>query len=127
MSGLEDAARRFSGALDGAVSRAKRAAADAKERGGAFRRQTGMLTAAIRAGEVRPAAGDVTPEDQRRAAVGFRTAQRLPVDELPPVAATPADPATPRPTTVTSATRKTAREPRRADDDEDFSQERILW
>jgi len=116
--------------LDAAVVRARHAAAEARETSAKFRRETRRLgdEVAARTAEVRP--DNITDERLRRAATGFRTDHGLPVRELPsghellapPTPQGPV-PATPRPQRTTGSGR---RFPPPSDDDEDFSQERIM-
>lgn len=121
----------FFAELDAAVVRARRAAAEARETSAKFRRETRRLADAVttRTAEVRP--GNITDERLRRTATGFRTDHGLPVRELPSgheLLAPPAPQgpvlATPRPQRTTGSGRRI---PPPSDDDEDFSQERIMW
>jgi hypothetical protein len=115
--GFADAARRFDDRLDAAVVRARRAASAARETGAAFRRETRQLADRVRTGA---APADRTVDDGlRRAAAGFRADHGLPVEELP----TPEAPTTPGPLRTPGRGRQ---QPRPGDDDEDFSQERIM-
>ena len=115
----EPVVTQFNAALDAAVVRARRAAAQARETSAKFRRDTRTLAAAVRDGEARPNRDEATDEGLRRTATGFRTDHGLPVEELapPPVA-------TPGPQRTTGSGRRI---PPPSDDDEDFSQERIMW
>ncbi|AHI01539.1 hypothetical protein GCM10010174_08580 [Kutzneria viridogrisea] len=126
-SGFGAAASRFRAEVDAAVDRGARASAAARERSAAFAGRTRELAEAVRSGQAKPVAGELTSEDLRRSATSFRTDNGLPVDRLPAgadlLAAAP-------PATTPSATRPPApgrRSPRPSDDDEDFSQEKILF
>jgi hypothetical protein len=119
----------FHAELDAAVARARRVAAETRETSAKFRRETRQLAERTRAGAVRPSSeSDLTAEHLRRAASGFRADNGLPVESLlagrelltrpsPP----PVTPSAPR------ATPPGRRNPYRYDDDEDFSQERIMF
>ena len=65
-----DAVSAFSAEVDAAVSRAKRAAAEARDQSARLRQST-------------PQEGPATDPAMRIEAVGFRTRQGLPVDEQP--------------------------------------------
>jgi hypothetical protein len=149
--GFTEVYGRFSAELDSAVARAKRVGAQAREASERFRRQTAELA---KSGPGRPAApgsargsggalagsapgSAATPEALRRAATGFRTDHGLPVREQPkpPAAETPVtpqpDPSAPVPPSAGVLTNRWEPAPPRRiapsdDDDEDFSQERIL-
>jgi hypothetical protein len=118
--GMADAMRRFDNDVDAAVVRARRAAADARETSAKFRRDTRELAEGVKArtGQARP--DDLTDPGLRRTANGFRADHGLPVRDLPD----PTPPATPGPLRTTGSGRRT---PRPSDDDEDFSQEQIMW
>jgi hypothetical protein len=118
-------------AVDAALAQARRAAAEARETSAKFRRETRQLAddVATRTADARP--DNLTDERLRRTATGFRTDHGLPVRDLPsghellapPTPAT-AEPDTPRPQRTTGSSRRFAPP---SDDDEDFSQERIMW
>src|SRR2546423_15702968 len=91
---MTDDFTRFVNEVDEAVTRARRAAAEAREQATKFRAAT-------------PDSAEPTAEALRAAAVTFRTAQGLPVDEP---AEEPQTPPVPPP----------------GDEDEDFSQEQIM-
>ncbi|HEX3784640.1 MAG TPA: hypothetical protein VHX38_33685 [Pseudonocardiaceae bacterium] len=130
-----DAMANFSADLDAAVARARRVAAESRETTAKFRRETRQLVERTKAGGVRPTSeADLTAEHLRRAATGFRADHGLPVEALPsghellvqsapPVAAEP-PPVTPSASRITGPGR---RNPHPDDDDEDFSQERIMF
>lgn len=120
----------FTAELDAAVTRARRVAAESRETSARFRRETRQLADRTRAGEVRPRSEtDLTAEHLRRAATGFRADHGLPVESLPSGQELLVQPAPPEPVTP-SAPRMTPpvrRNPCPDDDDEDFSQERIMF
>jgi hypothetical protein len=103
---LQDSLARFRAAADAAVERGRRAAADARESGAAFDRETRQLTDRIRRGELDPRPERLTPVDMRTAATEYRQAQGLPAPEVEigPAAVQPAP----------------------DDDDEYFSEQRIM-
>lgn len=121
-----DAMNQFRSDVDAAVARGSRAAADARARTAAFKGATRDLVGKVRSGQQRPSAGELTSSGLRRAAASFRADEGLPVDRLPEGAELIA---TTRSTTVSASKPPTAgsRRPRPSDDDEDFSQERILF
>lgn len=113
--GFSQAARRFIAEVDTALTRARRAAREARAVSEEFRRRTGELGAAARTGKLRGLRrGEVKPttEESRAQAVEFRTANGYPVDEPPPADV----PVTGRPagSPVTP-------------EHEDFSQHRVLF
>jgi hypothetical protein len=125
----------FSAELDAAVARARRVAAETRETSAKFRRDTRQLAERTRAGAVRPKSeADLTTEHLRRAATGFRADHGLPVESLPagrelltqspPTQPPPTGPVTPSGSRITPPGR---RNPYPDDDDEDFSQERIMF
>ena len=114
--GFPQAARRFIAEVDTALTRARRAAREARATSEQFRRSTGELGAQAKTGKLRGVRrGDVTPtaEEARAQAVEFRTANGLPVEELPGADALIARLPEPAP------------EPER--EQEDFSQHRVLF
>jgi septal ring factor EnvC (AmiA/AmiB activator) len=115
--GFADAIGRFDAQLDAAVVRARHAAATARETGAAFRRETRQLAERVKTGTA--AADQTTDDGLRRAAAGFRADHGLPVEQLPPV-----DPAAARGPLRTPGRGRPKAHP--GDDDEDFSQERIM-
>jgi hypothetical protein len=115
--GVADAMRRFDNEVDAAVVRARRAAAGARETSAKFRRETRELAEGVQA---RTAKDEPTDPALRRTANGFRADHGLPVRDLPD----PTPPVTPGPLRTTGSGRRT---PRPSDDDEDFSQEQIMW
>ncbi|HEY4021594.1 MAG TPA: hypothetical protein VGM75_23095 [Pseudonocardiaceae bacterium] len=119
----------FGAELDAAVARARRVAAESRETSAKFRRETRQLAAGMRAGAVRPTSEtDLTAEHLRRAATGFRTDNGLPVESLPSgselLVQSKPEPVTPSGSRTTPSGR---RNPYPDDDDEDFSQERIMF
>ncbi len=109
----------FTAELDAVVARARRVAEESREISAKFRGETRQLADRTRAGEVRPTSEtDLTAEHLRRAATGFRADNGLPVESLPAgnellVQQAPTPPI--------------RRNPYPDDDDEDFSQERIMF
>lgn len=123
----------FRAELDAAVARARRVAAETRETSARFRRETRQLAERTRAGAVRATSEtDLTAEHLRRAATGFRADHGLPVETLPAGAElltqSPTQPAAPPVTPSGSRiTPPGRRNPYPDDDDEDFSQERIMF
>ncbi|WP_394615357.1 hypothetical protein JNUCC0626_37155 [Lentzea sp. JNUCC 0626] len=129
MSATEVLAR-FRAEVGTALTRARRASGEIGERNAKLRERTRDL--AVRARERRGEPGaQATPADVREAATGFRTDRGLVVEQVPEASETTA----PRPVeTETAATLGSAavagpsgQLPRVSDDDEDFSQSRILY
>jgi hypothetical protein len=131
--GFTDALARFSADVDSALVRVRRIAADASQTSARFRRETRQLADQLRTGQRRANPGELTDDRLRRAASGFRADNGLPVDRLPegrellepPVSRAhgPVTPATPGAVRTTPLGRRV---PPPSDDDEDFSQERIM-
>ncbi|MFI7678821.1 hypothetical protein [Actinophytocola sp. NPDC049390] len=114
--GFPQAARRFMADVDSALTRARRAAREARATSEDFRRSTGELGAQAKTGKLRGVRrGDVRPTtpESRADAVEFRTANGFPVEELPDADALIA--------------RLPGREPERTPEQEDFSQHRVLF
>lgn len=116
--GFRAAATRFSAEVEAALTRARRAASEAKAQSAEFRRATGELATQAKTGRLRGVhRGEVAPTAAQASAeaVKFRAANGLPVEELPAagelIARLPAAPADPPPL-----------EP----DDEDYSQHKVL-
>jgi hypothetical protein len=129
--GLNEAMARFRADVGAALGRGQRAAAEAGERNAAFKGRTRELADKVRAREVRPEAAELTSEGMRRSAASFRSDNGLPVERLPEGAELlgPAPGEQRQPTTF-GAVRPPApggRRLRPSDDDEDFSQEEILY
>jgi hypothetical protein len=129
--GFAESVSRFSAELDAAVVRARHAASEARETSAKFRRETRQLAESVRSGTGKVTAADLTSDPLRRAAAGFRGDHGLPVEKLPsgpellaPPPPAPPAPVTPGPPATTGSGRRT---PRPSDDDEDFSQQRIMW
>jgi hypothetical protein len=115
--GFPQAAARFSAEVDSALTRARRAAAEARALSADFRRGTGELAGQAKAGRLRGIRrDDVTPTsaDARQQAVEFRTANGLAVEELPDAGALVARMPGAGPETPPAV------------DDEDFSQHLVL-
>jgi hypothetical protein len=114
--GFPQAARRFIAEVDTALTRARRAAREARAVSEQFRRSTGELGAQAKTGKLRGVRrGEVTPtsEQARAQAVEFRTANGLPVEELP------------GPDALIARLPEPTPEPVR--EQEDFSQHRVLF
>lgn len=114
--GFSQAARRFIAEVDTALTRARRAAREARAVSEDFRRSTGELGTQAKTGKLRGVRrGDVraTSPESRAEAVEFRTANGFPVDELPEADALMA--------------RLPAPEPEPVPEQEDFSQHRVLF
>jgi hypothetical protein len=109
--GFRAAVARFKAEVDAALTRARRAAADAKEQAAEFRRGSDDIARQTRTGRLRGRdRGQATSPEARANAMKFRNANDLPVEDLP-------DPSTVRP--------PAAEQPRR--EDEDFSQHTVLF
>jgi hypothetical protein len=145
--GFPHAAARFSAEVDHALTRARRAAREAKAESADFRKRTEELSGQAKAGKLRGLRrGQVAPTTPaaREDATAFRVENGLPVDELPgadaliarlpnraPVPTVDVDEHTPEPAQVESVTEDLIDSPeqvdtRASDGDEDFSQQRIL-
>ena len=121
--GFSDAVRRFSRDVDAAVSRARRASSEARERAASFQRDNRNLAQRARSGEVRVRPEELTPDELRRAAAGFRSDRGLPVDEFPGVEELSVHERGPKPAPKPG---RGARPAGPYDDEEDFSQARIM-
>lgn len=124
--GLGEAMAQFRAAVDGAVSRGRRAAAEAKDRDARFRQRTRELADRVRQRAVVPERRELTPEGLREAAVAFRSERNLSVEQLPDgeeLLANSPEQTIARATPNASASSRNRPED---DDDEDFFQERIL-
>jgi hypothetical protein len=123
---IGDAMSQFRSEVDSAVARGSRAAAEARARSAATKGRTRELVGRVRARQERPQPADLTAPGLRRAAASFRSDEGLPVDRLPegtellaPIGSTtPSAPKPPAPG---------VRRPLPGDDDEDFSQEGIMF
>jgi hypothetical protein len=123
---IGDAMSQFRSEVDAAVARGSRAAAEARSRSAATKGRTRELVNKVRAGQEQPKPADLTSPGLRRAAASFRADEGLPVERLPegtellaPIGSTtPSAPKPPAPG---------IRRPRPSDDDEDFSQEGIMF
>lgn len=132
MSATEVLAR-FRAEVGAAVTRARRASGEIGERNAQLRERTRDLARQARERRVEPGAR-ATSADVREAATGFRTDRGLPVEQVPDAAELTA-PQPPAPVeTQPVATLGSAavagpsgQLPRVSDDDEDFSQSRILY
>ncbi|CRK59979.1 hypothetical protein [Alloactinosynnema sp. L-07] len=102
--GFAEAVVRFRAELSAAVTRSRRAAAEARDQSATFRDQTSALADEARDGK---AEADPTDETHRATAADWRRAQGLPVAEFAAV--------TPAPAQVPD------------DDDEDFSERSIMF
>ncbi|NGY58631.1 hypothetical protein G7043_06770 [Lentzea sp. NEAU-D13] len=132
MSATEVLAR-FRAEVGAAVTRARRASGEIGERNAQLRERTRDLARQARERRVEPGA-QATSADVREAATGFRTDRGLPVEQVPDAAELTA-PQPPAPVeaqpvaTLGSAAvaGPSGQLPRVSDDDEDFSQSRILY
>jgi hypothetical protein len=123
---IGDAMSQFRSEVDSAVARGSRAASEARARSAATKGQTRALVGKVRAREARPEPSDLTASGLRRAAASFRSDEGLPVDRLPEgtellAPSGPTTPSAPKPPPAA------VRRPRPSDDDEDFSQEGIMF
>jgi hypothetical protein len=109
---FDSAAAAFRRTGEDAVTHARRVAGNAKAR---TRRHHSENVELLKRGGRGAKSGDPTPGTLRAAAERFRRARGLPV----PVVPDPAD-------SVPSRSQSTARAPRTGDEDEDFSQMRIM-
>ncbi|KOV80613.1 hypothetical protein [Nocardia sp. NRRL S-836] len=116
-----------------AVTRARRAAGEIGERNAKLRERTRDLAQQARERRTEPTA-QATPGAVRAAAVGFRAERGLPVEQTPEAAELTAAASQPvaepqAPATLGSAAvaGPSGQLPRASDDDEDFSQSRILY
>lgn len=128
MSATEVLAR-FRAEVGAAVTRARRASGEIGERNAKLRERTRDLAALARDRKVEPG-GQATPADVREAARGFRADRGLAVEQVPDAAgpAAPVPVETERVTLGSSAVAGPSGQlPRASDDDEDFSQSRILY
>ncbi|MFD9699156.1 hypothetical protein [Lentzea sp. NPDC059081] len=127
-----EAMSRFRAEVGAAVTRARRAAGDIGERNAKLRERTRDLARQARERNVEPGAR-VTPADVKDSATGFRHDRGLPVEQVPTatelVAPEAARPVETEPATLGSSAvaGPSGQLPRVSDDDEDFSQSRILY
>jgi hypothetical protein len=125
MSATEVLAR-FRAEVGAAVTRARRASGEIGERNAKLRERTRDLAERAREHRVQPG-GQTTPADVREAATGFRVERGLPVEQVPePVVAAPVE-TEPVALGSTAVAGPSGQLPRVSDDDEDFSQSRILY
>ena len=124
---------RFRAEVGAAVTRARRAAGEVGERNAKLRERTSELARQARERRVEPGT-PATSADVREAATGFRNDRGLPVEQVPDAAELTAPPA-PAPVETepaatlgsTAVAGPSGQLPRVGDDDEDFSQSRILY
>jgi len=109
--GFGEAVAKFSGAVDDAVTRARRAATEASEQAARFRAENKANVEQAHSGELRVT--EVTDPALRQSAAEFRAARGLPADEFPPDVELLQPP-------------NSAGVPPSGDDDDDFSQEQIM-
>jgi hypothetical protein len=125
-----EALGRFRAEVGAAVTRAHRAAGEAGERNAELRERTRELARQARERRVGPGA-PATSADLREAATGFREDRGLPVERVPELAAPqPPAPVETAPVVTLGSTAvagPSGQLPRVSDDDEDFSQSRILY
>ena len=128
MSAAEVLAR-FRAEVGAAVTRARRASGEVGERNAKLRERTRDLAAQARERKVEPGA-QATSGEVQQAAAGFRADRGLAVEQVPSAAelTAPAPVETERVTLGSSAVAGPSGQlPRVGDDDEDFSQSRILY
>ncbi|WP_439661875.1 hypothetical protein ACSHWB_10435 [Lentzea sp. HUAS TT2] len=128
MSATEVLAR-FRAEVGAAVTRARRASGEIGERNAKLRERTRDLAAQARERKVEPGAR-ATSADVREAATGFRADRGLAVEQVPEAAelTAPVPVETERVTLGSVAVAGPSGQlPRVSDDDEDFSQSRILY
>ncbi|SDN78951.1 hypothetical protein [Lentzea jiangxiensis] len=121
---------RFRSEVSAAVTRSRRASGEIGERNAKLRERTRELAERARGGRSATGAA-VTPADVREAATGFRSGRGLAVEQVPEVA----EPAAHAPVETEPAAAlgssavagPSGQLPRASDDDEDFSQSRILY
>lgn len=115
--GFAEAVARYRAELAAAVTRSRRAVAEARDQSATFRGENDELAQEIGKSTVDPAG--LTDENRRAGAEEWRRAQGLPVAEFPPAADLVAEPAPAEPA-------KRAARPD-DDDDEDFSEHSVLF
>ncbi|MDX8032348.1 hypothetical protein SK803_19205 [Lentzea sp. BCCO 10_0856] len=129
MSATEVLAR-FRSEVGAAVTRSRRASGEIGERNAKLRERTRDLARQARERRVEPGA-QATSADVREAAKGFRDHRGLPVEQVPDAAelTAPAPVETEPVATLgsTAVAGPSGQRPRVSDDDEDFSQSRILY
>lgn len=124
---------RFRAEVGNAVTRARRASGEIGERNAKLRERTRDLAVQARERKTEPGS-QATSTDVSEAAKGFRSDRGLPVEQVPDAA----ELTTSRPSVVTEPERvatlgstavagPSGQLPRTGDDDEDFSQSRILY
>ncbi|MGQ0839124.1 hypothetical protein [Actinokineospora sp.] len=114
--GFAESVARFRAELAAAVTRSRRAAAEAHDQASSFHRETNDLSGALREGRAQVEPDELTDPAQRALAEGWRRDHGFAVDEFPPDEELVAAPAPPAPAPSGQD-----------DDDEDFSQHRILF
>jgi len=119
--GFAEAVARYRAEVAAAVTRSRRAAAEARDQSANFRAENDELAKRVGKSKVDPA--ELTDEDRRAAADEWRRSQGLPVAEFPPAADLVADPAEP----AKDEAAKRVPRPDDDDDDEDFSQHSVLF
>lgn len=124
---------RFRADVGNAVTRARRASGEIGERNAKLRERTRDLAAHARERKTEPGA-QATSADVREAAAGFRSDRGLPVEQVPDaaelIAPQPSVPSEPEPVATLGSAAvagPSGQLPRTSDDDEDFSQSRILY
>ncbi|GLZ30480.1 hypothetical protein Lesp02_26690 [Lentzea sp. NBRC 105346] len=129
-----DAIAEFRASVGAAVTRAGRAADEAGACNGALRQRTRELAERAKSRQVGAGQHTATPSDLRDTATGFRADRGLPVERLPEAADLLKPPAVvsepiEEPATLgsTAVAGPSGQLPRVSDDDEDFSQSRILY
>jgi len=82
--GFAESVARFRSEVSAAVTRARRASAEARDQVAAFRRENDTLAARARDGGLRVGADELTDPGARERAAEWRRERGLPVDEFPP-------------------------------------------
>ena len=125
-----EALGRFRADVGAAVTRARRAAGEIGERNAKLRERTRDLARQARERRVEPGA-QATSGDVRESAMGFRGGRGLPVEHTPDAAElTAPEPAKTAPVATLGSAAvagPSGQLPPVGDDDEDFSQSRILY
>jgi hypothetical protein len=124
---------RFRADVGAAVTRARRASGEIGERNAELRERTRDLARQARERRVEPGA-QATSADVKESASGFRADRGLPVEQVPtaaeltaPQQAAPVETAPPNTLGSAAVAGPSGQLPRVSDDDEDFSQSRILY
>ncbi|APU17612.1 MULTISPECIES: hypothetical protein [Actinoalloteichus] len=132
MSGAQEAVARLRGVVSGAVSRGRQAAVRAREQGDRFRADSRELAEKVDRRSAKPTRDDVTSDELRASAAAFRQDAGLSVPALPSgeellaEAQKAEEVSRATPTPFRKAHSPAGLETYGEDDDDDFSQQRIL-